>query len=90
MAGPSRTCCVSEYCTGVLHNQKPWDIHSLRPISIPFTKNAEEPVFWVHLSRSGSTPVIRFRKCARQSWFGTLSQGEGHGLQGVGRCLVLK
>ncbi len=49
MAGPSRTCCVSEYCTGVLHNQRPRHIHSLRPISIPFTKSAEEPDFRVHL-----------------------------------------
>ena len=23
MAGPSRTCCVSEYCTGVPHNEHP-------------------------------------------------------------------
>ena len=50
MAGPSRTCCVSEYCTGVLHNGHPRRFHSLRPISIPFTKNAEEPTDGVHLT----------------------------------------
>ena len=46
MAGPSRTYCVSEYCTGVPHNEHPWRFHSLRPISLPFTKSAEEPIIW--------------------------------------------
>ena len=46
MAGRSRTCCVRGYCTGVPHNQRPRHIHSLRPISIPFTKCAEEPMGW--------------------------------------------
>ena len=51
MAGPSRTCCVSEYCTGVLLNRHPWRFHYPRPISIPFTKSAEEPTDGVHLRR---------------------------------------
>ncbi len=29
MAGPNRICCVSEYCTGVLHNEHLWGIHYL-------------------------------------------------------------
>ena len=49
MVGPSRTCCASEYCTGVLLNQHPWRFHSLRPISIPLTKSAEEPNDGFHL-----------------------------------------
>ena len=55
MAGPSRTCCVNEYCTGVLHNEHPPRLHYLRPISVPFTKNAEEPNFRFHLKPSSKT-----------------------------------
>ena len=56
MAGLSRTCCVSEYCTGVLHNEHPWRLHYLRPISVPFTKSAEEPKLRVHLNRERLSP----------------------------------
>ena len=56
MAGPSRTCCVSEYCTGVPHNQHPWHFHSLRLIPMPFTKSAEEPNKGVHLSLGYAPP----------------------------------
>ena len=60
MAGPSRTCCVNEYCTGVLHNQHPRRFHSLRPISILFTQNAEEPVFRVHLTLRFFPPRVKY------------------------------
>ena len=60
MVGPSRTCCVSEYCTGVLHNQQPRRIHSLRPISIPLAKDAEEPVFRVRLNFQWLPGLARF------------------------------
>ena len=52
MVGPSRTCCVSEYCTGVLHNQHPRRIHSRRSISISFTKSVEEPVVWTESGKN--------------------------------------
>ena len=53
MAGPRWTYCVSEYCIGVPHNEHPRRLHYLRPISVPVTKNAEEPNFRVHLNPGG-------------------------------------
>ena len=59
--------CASEYCTGVLHNEHLWRLHFLRAISVPFTKNAEEPSDGVDFTMQVKNPHrYSERHCRKQ------------------------
>ena len=58
-AGPIASSNIALVCYLTRHSRR---FHCLRPISIPFSKNAEEPTNWAHLNFHQTTPPLEGNK----------------------------